>query len=56
MKYLECYKVLFIFENNKIFGNDGFIIEFYKFFWLEIGMFFVDILNYVYFYGELLNI
>ena len=47
--------VLSTFENNKTPGNDGLTIEFYKFFWPEIGTLLVDSLNYAYFYGELSN-
>ena len=31
------------------------MIEFYKFFWPEIGALVVDLFNYAYFYGELSN-
>ena len=55
LKYSECYKVLSTFENNKTPGNDGLTIEFYKFFWPEIGTLLVDTLNYAYFQGELSN-
>ena len=55
LKYSECYNVLSTFENNKTPGNDGLTIEFYKFFWPEIGTLFVDSLNYAYFHGELSN-
>ena len=56
LTYAECYKVLSTFENNKTPGNDGLTIEFYKFFWPEIGTLFVDLLNYAYFYLELSTI
>jgi len=36
-------------------GNDELTIEFYNFFWSEIGTFLVDSLNYSYFHGELSN-
>lgn len=52
----ECFDCLQLFENNKLFGNDGFIVEFYKIFWIFIGNLFVDFFNYLYEYGELLNI
>ena len=39
LKYSECYKALSP-------GNDGLTIEFYKFFWPEIGTLLVDSLNY----------
>ena len=53
LKYLECYEVLSTFENNKTPGNDGLTVEFYKFFWPEIGTLLVDSLNYAYSHGEL---
>lgn len=53
LTYSECFKVLSTFSNDKTPGNDGLTIEFYKFFWSEIGTFLVDSLNYAYFHGEL---
>ena len=53
LTYSECFKVLSTFNNNKTPGNDGLTVEFYKFFWPEIGWFLVDSLNYAYFHGEL---
>jgi len=53
--YSECFKVLSSFENNKIPGNDGLSIEFYKCFWDDIGTLLVDTLNYSYNHGELSN-
>ena len=53
LTYSECFKVLSTFSNDKTPGNDGLTIEFYKFFWSEIGTFLVDSLNYAYLYGEL---
>ena len=55
LTYLECFKVLSTFENNKTPGNDRITIEFYKYFWPEIGALLVDSLNYAYFHGELSN-
>jgi len=55
LKYSECYKVVSTFENNKTPGNDGLTIEFYNFFWPEIGTPLVDSLNYAYSHGELSN-
>ena len=55
LTYSECFKVLSTFSNNKTPGNDGLTIEFYNFFWLEIGTLLVDSLNYAYFHGELSN-
>ena len=42
LTYSECFKVLSTYSNDKTPGNDGFTIEFYKFFWPEIGTFVVD--------------
>ena len=53
LTYSECFKVLSTFSNDKTPGNDGLTIEFYKFFWSEIGIFLVDSLNDAYFRGEL---
>ena len=55
LTYSECFKVLSTFENNKTPGNDRITIEFYKYFWPEIGTLLVDSLNYAYFHGELSN-
>ena len=55
LTYSECFKVLSTFSNNKTPGNDGLTIEFYNFFWPELGTLLVDSLNYAYFYGELSN-
>ena len=55
LTYSECFKVLSTFNNDKTPRNDGLTIEFYKFFWSEIGTFLVDSLNYSYFHGELSN-
>ena len=40
-------------KNNKSPGSDGFTIEFYKFFWSDIGYFIVRSLNYGFQIGEL---
>ena len=54
LTYSECFKVLSItFSNDKTPGNDGLTIEFYKFFWPEVGTFVVDSLNYAFFHEEL---
>ena len=42
LTYSERFKVLSTFSNDKTPGNDGLTMEFYKFFWSEIGMFVVD--------------
>ena len=53
LTYSECFKVLSTFSNDKMPRNDGLTIEFYKFFWPEIGTFVVDSLHYAFFHGEL---
>ena len=53
LTYFECFKVLSTFSNDKTPGNDGLTIEFYMFFWSEIGTVVVDSLNYAFFHGEL---
>ena len=54
MKYkIRGESISSTFSNDKTPGNDGLTIEFYKFFWSEIGIFLVDSLNYAYFHGEL---
>ena len=53
LTYSKCFKVLSTLSNNKTPGNDGLTIEFYKFFWSEIGTLLVDSLNYACFHGEL---
>ena len=55
LTYSECFKVLSTFSNDKTRGNDGLTVEFYKFFWSEIGTLLVDSLNYAYFHGQLSN-
>ena len=50
LKYSECYKVLSTFQDNKTPGNHGLTIEFYKFFWPEIGTLLAD-----FFPGEFSN-
>ena len=52
LTYSECFKVLSTLDNNKTPWNDGLTIEFYQFFWSEIGTLLVDSLNYAYFHGE----
>ena len=55
LTYSECFKVLSTFENNKTPGNDGLSIEFYKYFWPEIGTILVDSLNFAYIHRKLSN-
>ena len=35
-------------KNNKSPGIDGFTVEFYKFFWIDLGIYLVRSLNYAY--------
>lgn len=46
----ECECVLKIMENNKIFGMDGLILEFYYYcdFWNLFGLLMVSSFNYVF--------
>ena len=49
----EALKALKNMANNKSPGSDGFTAEFYKFFWSDLGHFFVKSINYGYNFGEL---
>ncbi|XP_061165600.1 uncharacterized protein LOC133174502 [Saccostrea echinata] len=40
-------------KNNKSPGSDGFTVEFYKFFWKDLGIFLIRSLNYGFLSGEL---
>ena len=40
-------------SNNTSPGNDGFTVEFFKFFWQDIGWFLVRFINHSYSLGEL---
>ena len=51
--YPEALKALKNMANNKSPGSDGFTVEFYKFFWGDIGQLFVRAVNYGYEMGEL---
>lgn len=42
----EALKVLKNMKNNKSPGSDGFTVEFYKFFWKDVGAFLLKSLNY----------
>ena len=42
----ECTEVLNSFPPNKVPGNDGLPVEFYKIFWASIGNRLVDVLMY----------
>ena len=41
----ECYKMLKEMKNNKSPGNDGFTVEFYSTFWIDLGDLLVEALN-----------
>ena len=45
LSYAEVYNVLKNLKNNKSPGSDGFTVEFYKFFWKDIGYFLTRSLN-----------
>ena len=47
--------MLKLMKNNKSPGQDGFTVEFYRFFWGELKHLIVRSLNYAYFSGELSN-
>ena len=44
----EALKSLKEMKNNKSPGIDGFTVEFYKFFWIDLGIYLVRSLNYAY--------
>ena len=49
----EALKALKNMSNNKSPGSDGFTVEFYKFFWCDLGHFLIKSINYGYNLGEL---
>ena len=49
----EVYSMLKTMKNNKSPGQDGFTVEFYRFFWQHLKTFIVTSLNYAYFKGKL---
>ncbi len=49
----EVKKILSSMSNNKSPGSDGYTVEFYKFFFRDIGLFLVKSLNYAFHRGEL---
>ena len=55
LTYSDFFKVLSTFSNDKTPGNIGLTVEFYRFFWSDIGSFLVDSSNYAYFHRELSN-
>ena len=51
----ECYKMLKEMKNNKSPGNDGFTVEFYCTFWLDVGDILVGVLNEAFNRGVMSN-
>ena len=49
----DCFEALKQMKNNKSPGSDGFTVEFYKFFWKDIGDFLVRSINYAFESGKL---
>ena len=48
IKYSELAEALKNIKNSKTLGNDGFTVEFFKFFWIDLKMFVLNSLNYGY--------
>ena len=53
MTYVELTKALKNMKNEKSPGLDGFTVEFFKFFWIDIGVFVLRSINYGYITGPL---
>ena len=53
LTYSEMLNSLKRMSNNTSPGNDGFTVEFFKFFWNDIGVFLLRSLNYAFSVGEL---
>ena len=53
IKYSELGTALKNMKNNKSPGLDGFTVEFFKFFWIDIGHYILNSLNYGYRSGSL---
>jgi hypothetical protein len=53
LTYNEMLNYLKRMSNNTSPGNDGFTVEFFKFFWKDIGVFLVRSINYAYAKGKL---
>ena len=51
--YQETLAYLKTMKNNKSPGSDGYTTEFFKFFWLDLGIFLTRSINYGYFKEEL---
>lgn len=43
-------------KNDKSLGVDGFIVEFFKFFWVDLGEYIIRLINDFYNKGEFINI
>ena len=48
LNLLECTDALRVMKNKKSPGSDGFTVEFYKFFWRDLGVFVYRSLNEAY--------
>ena len=53
MTYVELTKALKNMQNEKSPGLDGFTVEFFKFFWIDIGVFALRSINHGYGTGSL---
>lgn len=53
INYSELANALRNMKNNKSPGQDGFTVEFFKFFWLDLGNYILRSLNYAYENGSL---
>ena len=53
ISYSELLNALKNMKNDKSPGLDGFTVEFFKFFWLDLGNFILRSLNFGYNYGNL---
>ena len=53
ISYFELAKALKRMKNNKTPGPDGFTVEFFKFFWIDLGRFIQRSLNFAYQSGSL---
>lgn len=53
LSYTEITRCLKLMKNNKSPGLDGFTVEFFQFFWINIGKFVLRSLNEAYNRGEL---
>lgn len=52
---IECLKIFFDFKLNKIFGSDGFQVEFYNIFWFDIKDLVFESINYFVVKNRMLN-